>query len=764
MMPIAHASCFAGFKLRLSSRVLVGVVLATLGVGAHAGEECAAQRIVGIARLWSAVRWQHLNLPASDVDWDRSLAEALPAVCAAGNDRELRVAVDRMMLPLRDPFYRVTSAGSRLFVKPVLGLDELVEWMPGDVALLHLHQGMSYSRAGNSFDARLERAVASLAARAKAMVIDLRPVNQHDFLDENALESVLAHFIETDLWLPGERSLVRSDFRFDPDTFVGGRRSGVFVQNSRVLHPAAAARRIPMAMLVDADTQLPAVALSLQKHGAAKVFSVGAAMPRAGRVEKVALDAGLGVQFSVGDYVFDDGTRLAAVDGSIPDDRRSVATAPSVGVAVASLATGAGGSVPPVYQRVPAAVRARRVDSRVERGLPDLQWRRVAAIRYWSTADAVIPTDQRIPAAVSAEALVKVFNAMAAAETPGRYIEALAVFTVALADTHAQLTGAMASDHFGRGTVPIRLKRVEGRYLVVAKAAGLMPRSGALEVGDEVLAIDGVPLQVAIDRRLLLIGGSTEAARERDVLRSLLRGPTGSVVELSVIGPSGGVRSVKLDRSGSSSHQDEAVLGPSYRRLPGDVGYVDLVNLLPDRVDAMFEALETCRALILDLRGYPKGSVQAVARRLNRIRGAQGPVFSQRLAAASGSGQDRTEVVPVGFDATHPPYAGRIVVLTSIEGQSATEHAVLVLEAAAPITVVGEPTTGTNGEIAVDVLPGGVNVTMTTMDVRHADGTRLQRVGIRPHVVVHQTIDGVRSGRDEPLEAAQQLLSAARQN
>jgi len=444
MMPIAHASCFAGFKLRLSSRVLVGVVLATLGVGAHAGEECAAQRIVGIARLWSAVRWQHLNLPASDVDWDRSLAEALPAVCAAGNDRELRVAVDRMMLPLRDPFYRVTSAGSRLFVKPVLGLDELVEWMPGDV--------------------------------------------------------------------------------------------------------------------------------------------------------------------------------------------------------------------------------------------------------------------------------------------------------------------------------PIRLKRVEGRYLVVARAAGLMPRSGALEVGDEVLAIDGVPLQVAIDRRLLLIGGSTEAARERDVLRSLLRGATGSVVELSVIGPSGGVRSVKLDRSGSSSHQDEAVLGPSYRRLPGDVGYVDLVNLLPDRVDAMFEALETCRALILDLRGYPKGSVQAVARRLNRIRGAQGPVFSQRLAAASGSGQDRTEVVPVGFDATHPPYAGRIVVLTSIEGQSATEHAVLVLEAAAPITVVGEPTTGTNGEIAVDVLPGGVNVTMTTMDVRHADGTRLQRVGIRPHVVVHQTIDGVRSGRDEPLEAAQQLLSAARQN
>jgi C-terminal processing protease CtpA/Prc len=743
--------------------ILASIVLSTLGVGAHAGEECPRERIVGIARLWSAVRWQHVNLAESEVDWDRSLAEALPTLCAARDDRELRVAVDRMMLPLHDPFYRVTSAGSRLFVVPTHGLDELVEWMPGDVALLHLHQGMSYSRAGGALDARLERAVASLVARAKAVVIDLRPVNEEDFLDANGLESVLVHFIETDLWLPGERSLVRSDFRFDPDTYVGGRRSGFFVQNSRVLRPAAAARSIPVAVLVDADTQLPAAALSLQKHGAAKVFSVGAAMPRAGLVKKIELSAGLGVEFSVGDYVFDDGTRLAAVDGRIPDDRRSFAEAPSVAVAVSSLSASAAANTP-VYKRMPATVHARRADPHVEMVPPDLQWRRVAAIKYWSTADAVVPTDQRIPAATSADALVKVFNAMAEAETPGRYIEALAIFTAALADTHAQLTGLMASNHFGRGTVPIRLKRIEGRYLVVAKTAGFPPRSEALEVGDEVLGIDGVPLQAAIDHRLPLIGGSTEAARERDVLRSLLRGPSGSPVVLSVTGSSGGVRSVKLYRSGSGAGWEDDPVGPNYRRLPDDVGYVDLVSLLPDQVDAMFEALGACRALILDLRGYPKGSVQAIARRLNRVSDTRGPVFSQRLVAAFGSQQDSTEMVPVGFDAKHPSYAGRIVVLTSIEGQSATEHSVLVLEVAAPITVVGEPTTGTDGDIAVDVLPGGVNVTMTTADVRHADGTRLQRVGIQPHVVVHQTIDGVRGGRDEQLEAAQQLLSAARQN
>jgi C-terminal processing protease CtpA/Prc len=737
---------------------LAGVLLLTSSVGAHAGEDCARERIVAIAKLWSAVRWHHVNLAESHVDWDRSLAQALPALCSARNDHELSAAVERLMRPLHDPFYRLVSAGARRPVTPANELDELVEWLPADVALLHLHQGMSYSRAERALDARLERAIAALKTRATALVIDLRPVNAHDFMDANALESVLTHFIGTELRLPGERSLVRSDFRYDPDTFVGGLRSGVFVRESRVLRPAGATRPIPVAMLADGATRVPAVALALLKRGGAKVFSVGGSMPRAGLVEKVELSTGLGVEFSVGEYVFDDGTQLATVDGNVPDDRRSAADAPSVMTVAAHLASGAE-SGKATYKRVSATVPARRSDPHVEMAPPDLQWRRVAAIKYWSTADAVVPTDQRIPEAVAADALVQVFNAMAEADTPGRYIEALSRFTVALADTHAQLTGRMAYDHFGRGEVPIRLKRVEGRFLIVAKATGLSLRSGSLEVGDEVLQMDGLPMKVAIERRLPLVGGSTDAARERDVLRSLLRGPTGSSVELSVIGPSGGVRSVTLDRLASKPLQQDVATGPHYRRLADDVGYVDLVNLLPQQVDAMFDALGTCRALIVDVRGYPEGAVRAMARRLNRDATSRGPIFNQRVVSAFGPQQDNSEMVPVGSDATRRPYAGKIVVLTSIEGQSHTEHSVLVLEAAAPITVVGEPTTGTNGDIAVDVLPGGVNVTMTTVDVRHADGMRLQRVGIQPHVVVHQTVAGIRSGRDEQLEAAQRLLS-----
>jgi C-terminal processing protease CtpA/Prc len=43
-------------------------------------------------------------------------------------------------------------------------------------------------------------------------------------------------------------------------------------------------------------------------------------------------------------------------------------------------------------------------------------------------------------------------------------------------------------------------------------------------------------------------------------------------------------------------------------------------------------------------------------------------------------------------------------------------------------------------------------------EVRHADGRRLQRIGLVPDVRVEPTVEGIRAGRDEVLERALALL------
>jgi C-terminal processing protease CtpA/Prc len=107
-------------------------------------------------------------------------------------------------------------------------------------------------------------------------------------------------------------------------------------------------------------------------------------------------------------------------------------------------------------------------------------------------------------------------------------------------------------------------------------------------------------------------------------------------------------------------------------------------------------------------------------------------------------------------DVPHPSwkYKGKVVVLIDERAISQAEHTCLFLEAMAHAKFVGTPTNGANGDVTSVVLPGDIRVHFTGHDVRHADGRQLQRVGIQPDLRVEPTIQGIRKGRDEVLEAA----------
>jgi C-terminal processing protease CtpA/Prc len=90
---------------------------------------------------------------------------------------------------------------------------------------------------------------------------------------------------------------------------------------------------------------------------------------------------------------------------------------------------------------------------------------------------------------------------------------------------------------------------------------------------------------------------------------------------------------------------------------------------------------------------------------------------------------------------------------------SQAEHTGLYLKAANNTLFVGSRTAGANGEITSVSVPGGLTVGFTGQSVRHPDGRVLQRTGLIPDLEVKPTIAGIRSGVDEVLEAALELLS-----
>ena len=109
---------------------------------------------------------------------------------------------------------------------------------------------------------------------------------------------------------------------------------------------------------------------------------------------------------------------------------------------------------------------------------------------------------------------------------------------------------------------------------------------------------------------------------------------------------------------------------------------------------------------------------------------------------------------------TKPAYLGTTIMLIDERTVSQAEHTGLFFKAANSTIWIGSATTGANGDITSFNIPGGGYIIFTGQAVTHINGKQLQRVGLIPDLEVHPTIQGIREGRDEILEAAMAYLNS----
>lgn len=99
-------------------------------------------------------------------------------------------------------------------------------------------------------------------------------------------------------------------------------------------------------------------------------------------------------------------------------------------------------------------------------------------------------------------------------------------------------------------------------------------------------------------------------------------------------------------------------------------------------------------------------------------------------------------------------YTGPTVLLVSNKTVSAAENFSMMLWDAEHITVMGQQSAGTNGNITSEYLPGGFYMYFTGMEVLNPDGSGLHGVGIPLDEEVVPSALAYASGQDPELEAA----------
>ena len=91
---------------------------------------------------------------------------------------------------------------------------------------------------------------------------------------------------------------------------------------------------------------------------------------------------------------------------------------------------------------------------------------------------------------------------------------------------------------------------------------------------------------------------------------------------------------------------------------------------------------------------------------------------------------------------------------------SASEFAATILRNSDDTVLVGEPTAGTDGNVVLLPLPGGAQMGFASLGCYELDGSQSQQVGITPDIQAPYTVQGIKEGRDEPLEAALHYLAS----
>jgi C-terminal processing protease CtpA/Prc len=388
-------------------------------------------------------------------------------------------------------------------------------------------------------------------------------------------------------------------------------------------------------------------------------------------------------------------------------------------------------------------------------GLPDAGYRLLALFRYWNVIQYWFPYRDLIEGpweSVLSEFIPRLMEA----STFEAYRTTMQALVTRIDDSHANVGFAVPpSTNAAVGELPVVVRWIEGEPVVIRyKDPELGPASG-LRLGDVIERLDDQTVDSLVAAWRPYQSASNEPKRLLDIGSRLTRGTPGPV-RVTVRRPEGEVTLV-TDRIvlPSPYRLTDDLPGPAFQMLSDSVAYLKLSAVEASQVDSYVERAAGASVLVIDIRNYPSEFVAyALGSRL-----VERPTPFARFTNADLRNPGAFWLgPPVVLQPARPAYRGRVAILVNEVSMSQSEFTAMAFRASPNAIVVGSTTAGADGNVSTIPLPGGLMTTISGIGVYYPDGGQTQRIGIVPDLEVRPTIEGVRAGRDEVLEAAVSYL------
>ncbi|MBO0929427.1 S41 family peptidase [Fibrella aquatilis] len=698
------------------------------------------ERVAKLSELYGHIKFFHPYLGYKPINWDSAFAVAAPLVAQAKTDEETATALRQLLAVLNDDATTVQVKNGATPAATTKTADTVQVYFGPDSTLVLTTNNYANVNATNyeGVMQTLNLFVRQLP-KARAVRLDLRserpiPAESAGYfsymLDEADMAKRLA---SSPLLTPGKRLRQHSGFAPEQGSSSGGYWSGFYLRGGTTSAPMGKPLAVPVQIAVNKQTEFSDELYALRSQPHVR-FSSDGPLSDALLVPTTTFtfNEAVSVRFRTGELVNADGTiGIAAAPATLP-------TAP-----------------PPVTY--PAG------------NYPSLGYRLLAGAKIWSVIHYFFAYKELMPTNWT-QALHTAVGELAAATDSTQYALSVARFYRHVQDSHGFIGGATSLRYYaGSGGVLVDVRFIDEKPVITRVYADSLRAKGLL-VGDIITSVNGEPIQERIARMAAIQPASNEWTRRRNLANRLLRSPAGSPIRIGLLGANGKPKTVSVTSLEAGQLQNPPDTGRSYRLLPGNIGYAHMGRLQGGEVAAMFEAFKQTKALIFDMRNYPNGTAWAITPYLTDRKNVVGAKFvryspNQPLLL---SGDEGGTTQKTFFDQQIPGntgqrvYRGKTVMLIDERTQSQAEHSGLFFEAANGTEFIGSPTAGANGDVTNFAIPGGITLSFSGHDVRHADGRQLQQVGLQPKILVRPTLSGIRAGKDEVLDRAVQYLTVGK--
>lgn len=322
-------------------------------------------------------------------------------------------------------------------------------------------------------------------------------------------------------------------------------------------------------------------------------------------------------------------------------------------------------------------------------------------------------------------------------------------------DSHAGFVTDKTNTFFGYYWIPANFKLINGKAIITGFYNDSLAKKDDLRVGDIITSVNNQKVGEIFNQNKKYINGSNISRKKANSYYSIFNGSSDSVEIEFIRNGKTQTKTVRRYKFKEFNYkwQNEK---EKFKILDGNIGYVNMGTIKIKEVPDIMDSLMNTKAIIFDIRNYPKGTLYSLSKYLTS---AQREFFKVTIPDLNYPGKFIWREGGWGAYNRELIYKGKVILLVNEKSQSHAEFTVMCLQTGDKVTTIGSQTSGADGNVSRFEMVGGYKTMISGIGIFYPDKTETQRKGVKVDIEIKPTIQGIINGKDEVLEKAIEYIN-----